>query len=47
MEQVSVIGRNTQGVRMIRLDENDLVSDIAPVIQSESEENEEEPESSE
>jgi DNA gyrase subunit A len=41
VDQVSVIGRNTQGVRMIRLDENDLVSAIAPVVQSETDETEE------
>jgi DNA gyrase subunit A len=38
VEQVSIIGRNTQGVRMIRLDESDKVSDMALVIQSEEDE---------
>jgi len=33
-EQVSIIGRSTQGVRMIRLDEGDQASDIAKVIQN-------------
>jgi DNA gyrase subunit A len=46
--KVSVQGRNTQGVKLIRLDENDLVSDVASVVKEEngngdedSEENEE------
>lgn len=39
VERISKIGRNTQGVRMIRLDENDKVSDITLVVQSENEEN--------
>jgi len=29
---ISVIGRNTQGVRLIQLDENDKVSDVARVV---------------
>jgi len=29
---ISVIGRNTQGVRLIHLDENDKVSDVARVV---------------
>lgn len=40
VEKISIIGRNTQGVRMIRLDENDLVSDITLVVKSETEEEE-------
>jgi DNA gyrase subunit A len=40
VENVSIIGRNTQGVRMIRLDENDKVSDISLVVQTENGENE-------
>ena len=44
VEQISIIGRNTQGVRMIRLDENDLVSDITLVVQNDSDENEQEEE---
>jgi len=32
IEQVNIIGRNTQGVRMIRLDKKDTVSDIALVV---------------
>lgn len=47
IEQLSIIGRNTQGVRMIRLDEGDRVSDISPVVQSETEEETEEPETEE
>ena len=46
VDQVSIIGRNTQGVRMIRLDEHDKVSDMALVIKNdeEDEENEDEEE---
>jgi DNA gyrase subunit A len=29
---ISVIGRNTQGVRLINLDEGDKVSDVARVV---------------
>jgi DNA gyrase subunit A len=29
---ISVLGRNTQGVRLIHLDENDKVSDVARVV---------------
>ncbi len=39
IESISIIGRNTQGVRVIRLDENDRVSDIARIISNEEEEN--------
>jgi len=35
---ISVIGRNTQGVKLIRLDENDKISDVAKVISSADEE---------
>lgn len=31
-ESISIIGRNTQGVKLIRLDENDRVSDVAKLI---------------
>ena len=31
-------GRNTQGVRLVNLDENDRLQDIAPVITAEKEE---------
>ena len=41
VEKISIIGRNTQGVRMIRLDENDKVSDMALVIQNDDEKGEE------
>jgi DNA gyrase subunit A len=41
IEQVNIIGRNTQGVRMIRLDKNDTVSDIALVINGDDEPEEE------
>jgi len=33
--QISVIGRNTQGVRLINLDEGDLLIDVARVVQEE------------
>jgi len=33
-ESISIIGRNTQGVKLIRLDENDRVSDVAKLITS-------------
>ena len=42
VEDISIIGRNTQGVRLIRLDRNDKVSDVAKVmLNGESEEGEE------
>ena len=37
-------GRNAQGVRIVKLDENDRLQDIAPVITSEREDEVEEPE---
>ncbi len=37
VNSVSVIGRNTQGVKMIRLDENDCVSDITKLAPEEKE----------
>ena len=37
---IRVAGRNTQGVRLIRLQEDDLIADIAPVIAEEEEEKE-------
>lgn len=37
---ISVIGRNTQGVKLIRLDKDDLVSDVAEVVISEEEDKE-------
>lgn len=43
VEQVSVIGRNTQGVRMIRLDKDDTVSDIALVVNGDNDTEEVEP----
>ncbi len=44
IDDINVIGRNTQGVRLIRLDENDKVSDITKVFPTEDEENGETPE---
>ncbi len=42
IEQISIIGRNTQGVRMIRLDKNDSVSDIALVVNGDTDSEEDE-----
>jgi DNA gyrase subunit A len=39
--KVSVQGRNTQGIRLIRLDENDKVSDVARVIKEDDDANSE------
>lgn len=41
LEQVHIIGRNTQGVIMIRLDKGDTVSDIALIEKDEEKEDEE------
>lgn len=41
VEAISEIGRNTQGVKLIKLDSNDLVSDVAKIVTQE-EENEQE-----
>lgn len=38
VDSISSIGRNTQGVRLIRLNENDYVSDVAKVVPQEEEE---------
>ena len=38
LDQVKVAGRNTQGVRIIRLDENQTVSSVAVVEHQEQEE---------
>jgi DNA gyrase subunit A len=35
IENISIIGRNTQGVKIIRLDADDYVSDVAKVVQTE------------
>jgi DNA gyrase subunit A len=35
IDDISVIGRNTQGVKIIRLDADDQVSDIAKIVQEE------------
>jgi len=37
MKEIKVIGRNTQGVRLIRLNEGDQVADVARVIREEEE----------
>jgi len=42
--QIREVGRNTQGVKLVRLDEGDKIASVAPVV---SEEQEEAPESSE
>jgi DNA gyrase subunit A len=36
--KISVTGRNTQGVRMIKLDSNDKLSDVAKIVVGEEEE---------
>jgi DNA gyrase subunit A len=38
VNRISTIGRNTMGVRLIRLDEGDMVSDVARVVSQEEEE---------
>ena len=30
--KISVIGRNTQGVKLIRLDKNDKIGDVAKIV---------------
>ena len=35
VDEIRVIGRNTQGVRVINLDEGDLVQDVARVVEEE------------
>ncbi len=30
--KISVIGRNTQGVRLLRLDEKDRIGDVAKIV---------------
>lgn len=39
VDKISVIGRNTQGVRLVRLEEGDKVASVATVIVDEEEEN--------
>ena len=41
IEDISVIGRSTQGVRLIRLGEDELVATVAKVEKEEEEEDEE------
>ena len=41
VQEISTIGRNTQGVRVINLDEGDRVIDMAPLPVSEGEDEEE------
>ena len=38
IQDIKVIGRNTQGVRLIRLSEGDHVADVARVVREEDEE---------
>ena len=38
MDKISVIGRNTQGVRLVRLEEGDKVASVATVVGEEAEE---------
>ena len=37
ISQLSVIGRNTQGVRLINLDEGDVVTDVAHLVREDEE----------
>jgi DNA gyrase subunit A len=30
--KISIIGRNTQGVKLIKLDENDKIGDVAKIV---------------
>jgi DNA gyrase subunit A len=43
VDKISVIGRNTQGVRLVRLEEGDKVASVATVIGEEAEEEETKP----
>lgn len=45
VDKISVIGRNTQGVRLVRLEEGDKVASVAPVVGEEAEEAEQSAES--
>ena len=38
IDDISVIGRSTQGVRLIRLGEDELVATVAKVVKEEEEE---------
>ena len=38
VKDIRVMGRNTQGVRVIRLKDNDAIADIAKVLSEEQEE---------
>jgi DNA gyrase subunit A len=38
VDKISVIGRNTQGVRLVRLEEGDKVASVATVVGEEAEE---------
>ena len=39
VKDIRVMGRNTQGVRVIRLNEGDQIADIAKVVPEDGEEN--------
>ncbi len=39
-EEIRSVGRNAQGVRLVRLDENDKISRVAPVVKEEEEKTE-------
>jgi DNA gyrase subunit A len=47
VSEISKLGRNTQGVTLMRLDENDRVIGVADIVGKEDEEDEEEPASTE
>ena len=38
VDKISIIGRNTQGVRLVRLEEGDKVASVATVVVDENEE---------
>jgi len=40
-KEISVVGRNTQGVRLVRLEEGDKVSSVEPVVKEDEENNKE------
>ena len=42
VETIKVIGKNTQGVKLLRLDEGAFISSITKVVKEESEEDSEE-----
>jgi DNA gyrase subunit A len=41
-EQIRSVGRNAQGVRLVKLDEADKIARVAPVVKEEEQREEEE-----